>query len=470
MSMAIGFAAGLMSVWGAVWSVVWLVLNRVQWDLKRVQGRHVKDIKQKQRNLSGSAIADDRGARAVNGDARLKKRKPENGKVEVPRHEEAIEASHQHLSPTALDYEPGKDEEMEYFWQEYPETFTERFLWVLDLIVNFRLPGWNLAIPPLPTLPPSIKLKLGESINPGSESSVSSVGLIRYDTRRALLKARLPKFIIGYFLLDILKVIMMNDPYFIFGPTTYALPWYLRSQPPIMLQFIRQFISSWSIIISLEMVFLLCPLGMSLLLGPKILGQRGHAWYYPTTWGRWSNVMNKGLNGLWGSWWHQTFRFAFSAPSNYLIKNGYIRPHSTLARMSALFFAFAISGVIHAGGSITQFPKTYWWNCPIFFLLQAPGVLLQMTFCSLLHPVIRKFPPPIRQAGNFAYTFFWLLYTGWWLTDDFARGGMWLYEPIPLSPLRGMGFGERDAGWWCWEHIGVGWYTGRHWWESGIAF
>jgi hypothetical protein len=54
--------------------------------------------------------------------------------------------------------------------------------------------------------------------------------------------------------------------------------------------------------------------------------------------------------------------------------------------------------------------------------------------------------------------------------DDFARGGVWLFEPIPVSPLRGLGFGQEGDRWWCWGHIGVGWYTGKHWWESGIAF
>jgi len=331
-----------------------------------------------------------------------------------------------------------------------------------------RLLG-NLAIPPLPSLSPSIKTKLGEPVDVGSRSGISSVGLARYNTRRELLKGRLPTFIVGYLLLDILKVAMMNDPYFIFGPTTYDLPSYLQNQPAIVLKFVRQFISSWSIIISLEMAFLIPPIGLSLLLGPRILGQRAHAWYFPTTWGSWSNVMNKGLNGLWGSWWHQTFRFAFSAPSNFLINNGYIPAHSTLGRMSALFFAFAISGILHCGGSISQFPKTYYSHAPIFFMLQAVGILIQSTLCGILHPVIKEMPKQVRQAGNFLFTFLWLLYTGFWLTDDFARGGIWLYEPIPISPLRGLGFGEKDAGWWCWEHIGLGWYSGNHWWESGIA-
>ena len=43
--------------------------------------------------------------------------------------------------------------------------------------------------------------------------------------------------------------------------------------------------------------------------------------------------------------------------------------------------------------------------------------------------------------------------------------------PAVLGVVPGLlpGFGVEGDGWWCWEHIGVGWYTGKHWWESGIA-
>lgn len=469
MSMATGFAAGLMSSWGAVWSITWLVFYKPQFEAKRVQGRPKKRTEE-EIHTNGSVIVGTGSANAPNGNGTLRKRKEENGPGKKEANGDALTSKKQ-LSRTSYDFEPGKhdSETTEYYWQSYPDTFMERFWWTCDLIINFRLPGWNLAIPPLPALSPALNTQLGEHVDRASISGVSSVGLKRYNTRRELARGRLPMFILGYFALDFLKVLMMNDPYFIFGRTTYELPSYIKGASPLALKFIRQAISSYAIIISLEMIFLIPPIGMSLILTPKILGQRAEAWYFPTTWGSWSNVMNKGLNGLWGSWWHQTFRFAFSAPSNFLINTGYIPAHSMLGRMSALFFAFGISGILHSGGSISQFPKTDWTHAPIFFMLQAVGILIQMTLCSLLHPAIRKMPRKVRQAGNFAFTSLWLLYTGYWLIDDFARGGMWLYEPIPFSPLRGLGFGEKDAKWWCWEHIGIRWYSGKHWWESGLA-
>ncbi|KAE8444178.1 hypothetical protein EG329_000775 [Mollisiaceae sp. DMI_Dod_QoI] len=473
MSMATGFAAGLMAVWGMVWAATWLVFYRPQSDAKRVQRRvRRRDGVEHRETSNGTALKEQNNTGKSSSAAMLSeesvqtKSRTQNGGTSV-----GGSNGHAVTNSKSYDSSHGGDEvAAEYYWESYPDTLADRIPWVLDLIINFRGPGWDWAIPPLPSPPPSVLTQLSEPTDISSKTGSSSIGLKRYDTFPALARARVPKFILGYFLLDFFKVLMMHDPYFIFGPTTYRLPSYLQDLSPLTLRFIRQAVSSFSIIISLEMVFLLAPIIFSLILGPKVLGLRADPWYYPTTWGSFSSVMSKGLNGLWGSWWHQTFRFAFSAPSNFLINNGYMPAKSAAARISAMVFAFGISGVLHAGGSISQFPKTYPWHAPTFFMLQALGILVQSAACSIFHPFIRTVPRPIRQAGNFVFVLGWLFWTGYWLTDDFARGGIWLYEPIPISPLRGLGFGEKDAGWYCWEHLGVGWYKGKHWWESGVAF
>ncbi|KAH7363782.1 hypothetical protein BKA65DRAFT_389234 [Rhexocercosporidium sp. MPI-PUGE-AT-0058] len=455
-SMATGYAAGLVAAWGAVWSVTWLVLNRPQFDAKRIDRRRRVGRsgveRGKAEEVQGKEDTRQENGRATghtNGSADLKYR----GKAEGETNEKQEQ----------------DDAGMEYYWQTYPDNFLERFTWTSDLLINFRGPGWNWAIPPLPPMPPFIENQLGEEVTAQSISGKSSIGLQRYDTHSDLARARLPTFVLGYFLLDILKVVMMKDPYYIFGPNTYALPAHLQGYSPTTLQFMRQAISSLAIIVSLEMTFMLAPIFLCLICGPAIFGLRAESWYYSTTWGSWSNVTHKGLNGLWGGWWHQTFRFAFSAPSNYLIKNGYVKAGSPMAKFLAFVSAFGISGMLHAAGSLSQFPRTYASHALVFFMLQALGIVVQMSVCSAGHGVIRKSPAVTRRMGNFVFVFCWLFYTGSWLIDDFARGGIWLYEPIPFSVLRGLGFGEKGEGWWCWEHLGVGWYKGRHWWESGIA-
>jgi hypothetical protein len=470
-SMATGFATGLISAWGVVWAFTWLVWMNPQRDAKRVQRRKVAPKIEHNGVTNGSAGGDmgnRSGISVQNGDAEIRKRTQANGHAKEEQgngHISAKEAANALASISASGGEAG----VEYYWQSYPSTLRERFPWVIDLLVNFRGPGWNWAIPPLPALPPHVKTQLGENIDAASWTGVSSIGLRRFNTRRELFFSRVPRFILGYLALDMLKIVMKTDPYYTFGPNAYALPPHLQVLSPMALRFLRQLISSIPIIISLEMVFYIAPLLISLLFGPRVFGLRAESWYYPSTWGSFSNILTKGLNGLWGSWWHQTFRFVFSAPTNYFIREGYFSPKSTTAKISAIFFAFGISGFLHSGGSISQLPETHPTHATIFFILQALGILIQSTLCSIFHHHIKRLPKSVRKAGNLLFTIGWLFETGYWLTDDFARGGIWLYEPIPISILRGLGYGDEGDSWWCWQHIGVGLYKGRRWWESGIA-
>lgn len=338
----------------------------------------------------------------------------------------------------------------------------------MDHLVNFRGPGWNWAINTFPSNPKDIERKLlgldGRAeywAIADKNKRVSRTGLERFDSRKELLGYMAIWFTSGYLLLDLTKTLMMKDPYFIFGPTTYDPPRLLSILPLWALKIFHEVTSFCAIILALEMVFMLAPLIFCLILGPKILGLRGEAWQYPTQFGYfYPNVSRKGLGGLWGGWWHQFFRSVFTAPTNFLIDNGYINKKSTLAKFLGLVFAFGISGVLHAAGSISQLPDTHPWHLFYFFALQAVGIALQMNF-KILHD---------GERANLLFTTAWLLATGWLIADDFARGGIWLFEPVPFSLFRGLfGWGDEGDGWWCWGHIGVDWYTGKHWWESGIA-
>jgi hypothetical protein len=472
---AVAFATGLISSYGAVLSVIWLVLMRPQWDAKRIERRIKKDTRDGGVNASEDpGVIPHANGQASNGTANgsngsvsdLRHRGQQNGNAKT---ETGGRLANEKTAEIYVDEAEERDGvRYEYFWQSCPDKLSDRIPWTMDLIMNFRGPGWNWGIPPLPALPPFVKAHLGEPIDAKSKSGLSSVGLRRFDTRRALFRYRMPQFVIGYIVLDILKTTIMHDPYYVFGPNTYALPSHLKDLTPFQLKLFRQILNGLTVTIALEMVFMLMPLLMCLILGPSVVGLRGEAWYYPSTWGSFNNILDNGLNGLWGGWWHQTFRFAFAAPTNYLIEHNYVKPRSMQAKLSALLFAFGISGLLHTAGSVTSFAKSNPWQAPAFFMSQAFGILLQSTVCGLL-PQIKKLPKVIRQAGNFLFTWTWIWYTGWLLIDDFARGGIWLWEPLPISPTRALGFGSGDDCWWCWGDSGLGWYTGKHWWESGIS-
>lgn len=75
----------------------------------------------------------------------------------------------------------------------------------------------------------------------------------------------------------------------------------------------------------------------------------------------------------------------------------------------------------------------------------------------------------VRRTGNGVFTYLWLYATSPLFLNDMSAGGTWLYEPIMVSPLRWMGLGPKGYGWWTWARVEIGWYRGKHWWESGIG-
>lgn len=188
--------------------------------------------------------------------------------------------------------------------------------------------------------------------------------------------------------------------------------------------------------------------------------------------GSYRAVFDKGLAGWWGGWWHQTFRFAFEAPTMRLLEATGIEKRSTLGRAFGLFIAFFLSGCLHACGSYTQQGDTRPILGPMrFFLLQACGIIAQTLATQGLKRigVIDRCPKLICQLGNFVLVHVWLYYTAPLLVDDFAKGGVWLFEPIPLSPLRGLGFGAPDDRFFAWWNGLFWWRSGKHWWDTGIA-
>ena len=53
------------------------------------------------------------------------------------------------------------------------------------------------------------------------------------------------------------------------------------------------------------------------LLGPEILGPAGEAWMHPPIFGPFSAVLEDGLNGFWGQYWHQIFRITFTSAGRW---------------------------------------------------------------------------------------------------------------------------------------------------------
>ncbi len=456
LGLAGGYGIGLMCVWGIVWSAVLLVYNDPKTAFKRVEWRDTKEKSVAASHMDGfsqppgAPIANLRNRRAygVVGEAHEPTKQEQDA-------EDVVETKNHLL-----------------VWQSYPANLRHRLDWVIDLCTSFRGPGWNWHIQTLPAADyPS------PSMLPTPPSSTKWLGRIA-----------IRDLLIWYLIADVSKTVSMNDPYFwgiaqISSPAPHAayLPSIIIDTPPLTKVY-RLLLSLLAVVSTLSLIFTLLPLAFAILFPLLNLHKHTRApllepLLYPPYWGSFTaSVLDKGLAGWWGKWWHQMFRFGMSEPSRFVIGKLGWDPSSQKSKILQLLIAFGISGTIHAGASYTTFnPETRPLSGPFaFFFSQAFGILAeQFVFKTMgISNVIQSWPRSLRRAGTLVYVMAWFYVTGPWLADDLAKGGIWLFEPVPVSMVRGSGFGAEREGWWCWHGTWATWWggiEGTPWWKKGIA-
>ncbi|KAF2866520.1 membrane bound O-acyl transferase family-domain-containing protein [Massariosphaeria phaeospora] len=449
--MASALGLGIISAWGVVWIAAIMVLNDAQTDFQRIE---------RTEGVFGRKSAEERG-KSAGTNAHLEDDETEkNGSVTV--HEEHLGPSKRHG---------------EFAWQSYPlSPFIERLDWVLDVFCNFRGAGWSFRPSACPPPPKRVQEQVRRnSRDPPRHSFRTHAGQTRiYTTRRELLRANTKTFLAGYVIVDALKTFMNHDPYY-WGLVDRAPPSYFPSfmtSSPTRIHLYRLIVSQFAVAGALQTIFSLGPIFFSGILGPSVLGARGEPWLCSDNWGSYSVVLDRGLAGWWSGWWHQTFRFAFEQPSVRLIDMLGMDRRSPLAKLLQLFVAFGLSGVVHACGSYTCAGDTRPLMGPMrFFLLQACGIFTEVLLTQGLRKtgIQRLVPKWAMRTFTFIYVNVWFYYTAGLLVDDFAKGGVWLFEPIPISVVRGLGFGVKGDGWWCWGGQIVSWHRESRWWRSGVA-
>lgn len=444
--MAPALGLGLVHAWSVVYLAALLVFNDAQEDFQRIE---------RTKGQFGSEQAPQK--RKTNA---AEKSTESNGRV------------------TQESKAGPRDRHGEFAWQPYPlSPFIERLDWVCDLFCNFRGAGWSWRTAALPPPPKWLQEQLyHNSANVPKHSARIHAGQVTtYPDRRSLLIANAKTLVKGYLILDALKTIMMHDPYFwglIARPPPAYFPFSLLAQP-WMIHTYRLFLSMIAVKYALQTIFSLAPLVFAGIFGSYI-GARSEPWIYPETWGPFTIVLDRGLAGWWSSWWHQTFRFAFEQPSLRICEYLGLDRRSMPAKAIQLLTAFGLSGVLHACGTYTAAGPTHpVANSIAFFMLQAFGIFLEVLISTALRQTgVQKYVPVwAMRTWTFVYVHVWFYNTAHLLCNDFALGGVWLFEPIPVSLFRGLGLGAaKQDGWWCWAGQVVEWHTGRRWWQSGLAF
>jgi len=335
--------------------------------------------------------------------------------------------------------------------QSMPNSAYERIFWVLDLLGSLRALHWSY----------------GQSRNP------DSTGVYRKRTQKITsVQRNLGKLLFVSLCLDCLKEVIALDPYF-WGFTGHEPPDYIKSSLPTegFIQAYRMSVAFAVLYVAIEFVSVVAVLLFVNTLGPSLAGTWGNAWAYGPQYGNFDSVCTRGLQGWWGTWWHQMFRFTLTSPTNAMINTLHFPKDAMIARTLRLVIPFLISGAIHASGSYTMWGNTKPINSFLFFVMQPVGIILQITGSRILNRLIPmdKIPRHARQATNIAFTAIWLLKTFPLLADDFASGGLWLTEPFPISMIQTLGLGSEARSHQLWPDYAIHLHSGPRWWQRGMA-
>ncbi|KAL1892730.1 hypothetical protein Sste5346_006813 [Sporothrix stenoceras] len=534
---ASAYGAGLVYGWSTLWSLVVLVWIN-PWDGERVARRR-KTVQDKEKGTPTKGAETDADPQDM--------QKVEDAPDEDIAH--SLRLGH------------------EYYWQSFPArgSFFARFDWALDLCLAWRGIGWSWGKAVVPIFAPPTKPHTRELVRLKTMPERTKQGYRRQLTRAAFYRARLTTLVSSYLVLDVCAVIMTQDPYFVVGPgpsrytpwseqadklpspdigafqtrppspALLAMPAYLEYlyRHPYLLAMHRSALGLAGMIAALHIVLSLDQL-VRVFLGNLFFGKDSIAtastaaqlWHYPSIFGSISQVLDHGLAGFWGSFWHQTFRYAFLAPTLWLVDKGILPkgqhvhegknvtngapksngvpkvngvngdavktgapkknpPLPTITRLAGIVIAFGQSALLHAAASTTTVAThTLWWSPALFFVMAGIGAGAQ---AIVLPPAfMNRLPRLIRRATNLLFTIVWLHFTVWLFLDDTSRCGLWLFEPVPFSPLRYIMSimrggemppivspgGSNRAGLSAWRWYSddlVYWHTGRTWWETGIA-
>lgn len=460
-----GYCVGLFTSWWIVWSATVLVFNDAQKDFKRIE------------RTPAAVTAQGKTGYSRSKDPLSTKQEKTTSNGSTIRHRPT--AAKAKTGMTTTESKVGSPQREVLKWQPFPDSLLHRCDWVLSLMFSFRGPEWNWRMQPLPPLPKSVRKQLDEGV-PASDEAEDSTTI---QASRNRLKRAFLTMIWSYIALDIIKVLMMRDQYFwgvVSHPPPPPFPFSFLAASPLLVRTYRLFLSGFGVFVAINFVTSFNPiifLGLSIAF-PRVSrsltkAPLDAAWLYPDQFGPAAGVLDHGLAGCWATWWHQLFRFGFSETARWFTSclPERLQRHTETRRIVEALVAFFLSGLLHAAGSYCQVETTKPWSGPLFFfMLQVPGIMAQRIIARGILPKVLPFQPPrwLRRATNLAFVVCWFLLTGPSIVDDFSKGGIWLMEPVPVSPVRWLGFGAEGEGWWCLHGPFFKWWSGETWWQSGV--
>ncbi|KAM4064113.1 membrane bound o-acyl transferase family protein [Hirsutella rhossiliensis] len=277
---------------------------------------------------------------------------------------------------------------------------------------------------------------------------ITKSGLQRSTSETEFVYTKLKTIIGSYVLLDLTFILTEKDPYFAVGPDhSQQLLLSFQGLRPWLLFGYREIVSLIICLSHISYGYSLIDLARYWTL-TTLFPSRGGLWMHSSTFGSLSQILDRGLSGWWGAFWHQTFRVPFLAPATFLIREGYIEAGTPAAEAMSLLVSFLQSGLLHASGSLSSVANTKPWQPLQFFLLQAVGIVIQRAAGELLRPRLPPLPERLRRGANLVFTVLWLHLTVMLYFDDVASTGLWVKQAVPVSLFRGFGVRSPKDHWW----------------------
>ena len=324
----------------------------------------------------------------------------------------------------------------------YPQSLAKRIPWVLTLLVSIRLAGWKIGDPSHDRTQPTPRL-----------------------TRVAFSKHALIIIAQAFAILDAASCYVLTDPYFVtpgmsvdelFPPPSKDLPTLLNALRILPPRLLRSTAIAGQVYAMVTSMFYLPTLPV---LGLNAIGMLPDEWS-PHTWpvffGSFSAVGERGLRGLWGSWWHHLNRHITSTPGRELAHVIGIPTTSTLGYSFLTVSAFVLSGVIHMGmippepGSSLMSVNMMRLYLAAFFWAQIPAFQIELVVSKLVATCVPSVPRfPTTRIFVLLWVVGWLSLTLPLLSVPFREIGYWRYFPLPASLFRGLA----GKGWLTWYDI-----------------
>lgn len=323
-------------------------------------------------------------------------------------------------------------------WEEpYPSQRYQRIPWVLTLLVSLRLTNW----------------KTGETCHDRTQppDKLSRTAFLRYAISHILQRYLILDTTSSYVQTDFYHSGMSVDAPFpsTASPTPTALT-LLRLLPPHL---IRASVLGGQIYAMVTLMFLIPALPAIALNALNLLSDEWspHAW--PLFFGPFSAIAERGLRGLWGTWWHQMNRHLVSTPGRSLAHAVGLSTSSLLGYYFLTTSAFFFSGVMHMGlvppePLNTSISVTEMRLCiAAFFWAQIPAIGVELLVSKNLRHLAPSFSrSPLAKVATVMWVATWFALILPILTVPFRELGYWHVYPVPVSVVQGL-FGR---GWLTW--------------------